>query len=601
MKKTYILGISALYHNSAAALICNGEIVAAAEEERFSRIKADSAIPVNAAAFCLDTAGITADELDCIVFYDDPAVKFERIITTAFLNSPKSIIQFMAAVPSWVSDKLWVEKKIKKELHIKKVPVKYLSHHLSHAASAFYPSPFEDAAIITLDGVGEWDTASWGIGEKNKIELKGRMRFPNSLGLLYSAFTYYTGFKINNGEYKMMGLAPYGKPVYADKIKKELVSIGEDGSIILNQKYFSYTYSVKTINKKFEALFGRPARKKGEEIDEFYADIAASIQSVTNEILLKTAKYVREKTGKNRLVMAGGVALNVTSTGLLRRSGIFDDIWIQPAAGDSGCAVGAAMEVWFGEYDSERKCTGEDRMKNAFLGTAIKNESRADDEELRKLGAVWTPLGNAEASKTAAKLVSEGCIVGVAREKAEFGPRALGHRSILADARDPDNLQRLNMSIKFREGFRPFAPAVIEEDAGEYFEMTGTSPYMIFSFPVKESRRMNAERGKNVTETASLVRSDIPSVTHIDYSARAQTVNKKTNEFFYSVLTEFKALTGYSVMINTSFNTNEEPIVNTAAEAYRCFMRSGIDFAIIGNRLFDKSKQTAKAPDGGGW
>lgn len=591
MTKTYILGISALYHNSAAALICNGEIIAAAEEERFTRKKADASIPVNAAAFCMDKAGIAEEDLDCVVFYDDPAVKFERIITSAFLNAPKSAVQFCAAMPEWISNKLWTEKNIRKKLNMKKVSVKFLSHHLSHAASAFYPSPFDEAAIITLDGVGEWSTGTWGIGEKNRIELKGMSRFPNSLGLLYSAFTLYTGFRINNGEYKMMGLAPYGEPKYADLIKKELVKIGDDGSVLLNQKYFSYAHGIKTINKNFEELFGAPARKADEPITGHTADIAASIQQVTNEILLKTAEYVRKETGKTKLVMAGGVALNVTSTGLLRRSGVFDEIWIQPAAGDAGCAVGAAMQIWYGEYGNKRTAEKSDSMKNAFLGYAIQNENKADDIILRELGGVWTSHSAGELPRIIAKLISEGKIVGIARDKAEFGPRALGHRSILADARDPAMLQRLNAKIKFREGFRPFAPAVIEEDAKEYFEITGKSPYMIFSFPVLEKRRLPVKKEDSVTATASLARSDIPTVTHIDYSARAQTVSKETNGFFYEVLSEFKKLTGYSVMVNTSFNTNEEPIVNTAADAYRCFMRSGIDCAVIGNRLFDKEKQ----------
>ena len=598
MSKTYILGISALYHNSAAALICDGEILYAAEEERFTRIKGDAAFPINAIAFCLDSAGIGTEQLSSVVFYENPAEKFGRILTSALINAPRSIEQFYFAVPEWISDKLWIEKKIRKSLGYKKGRLSFLSHHLSHAASAFYPSPFENAAILTVDGVGEWDTAAWGVGEGNRITLKECMRFPDSLGLLYSAFTFYTGFKINNGEYKMMGLAPYGVPSYADTIKSRLVKIGDDGSITLNQEYFAYSYGIRTITKRFEQLFGRPARRPQEEILQFHADIAASIQAVTDEILLKTAKHVKEQSGQNNLVMAGGVALNVTATGLLRSSGIFDNIWIQPAAGDAGAAVGAALEEYYRLTDAPRTVLPEDAMRNSFLGYSIAQKSEADDRALREKGAVWENVSPKQLPKVIAKLVSAGKIVGVAREEAEFGPRALGHRSILADARDPEMLQRLNMKIKFREGFRPFAPAVLEEDAPSFFEIQGNSAYMTFTFPVKQDRRLPSDKAESITKTASLPRSDIPAVTHVDYSARIQTVNEKTNPFFYQILSAFKELTGYGLMINTSYNTNQMPIVNNASDAYGCFMRCGMDYAVIGNRLFDKNKQP-KDPKGG--
>ncbi|MBQ6162892.1 MAG: hypothetical protein IJK23_00315 [Clostridia bacterium] len=599
MAKTYVLGISAFYHDSAAAMICDGEIVAAASEERFTRVKGDASFPIEAITFCLDTAKILPEDLAAVVYYEDPVEKFGRLLTSAFIGVPKSVVQFTASMPDWISSKLWIEKKIRKDLGLQKGKVVFLSHHLSHAASAFYPSPFDEAAILTVDGVGEWTTMSWGVGKGNEVRLTNALRFPNSLGLLYSAFTFYTGFKINEGEYKMMGLAPYGEPKYADLIKKELIRIEDDGSFVLNQKYFSYAHGVKTINKKFEALFGQPPRGKDEPITDFHADVAASIQQVTNEILLNAAKHIREQTGMKNLVMAGGVALNVTSTGALRASGIFDGIWIQPAAGDAGGAVGAALHQYYRITDAARRPDGKDLMKAGFLGYEIKNRNKEDDEALQRRGAVWTEIGDKEAFAEIAKLVSEGKIVSVAWDRAEFGPRALGNRSILADARDPAMLQHLNARIKFREGFRPFAPAVLAEDAAQYFDIEGDSPYMIFTFPVKESRRKPSERAESITKTASLARSDIPSVTHIDYSARIETVNAADNPKFHAILTEFKKLTGCSVMINTSYNVNHQPIVNNAVEAYDTFMKSGIDFAFIGGRRFDKAKQPGNDGKGG--
>ena len=594
----YVLGVSALYHNAAAALICGGEIVAAAEEERFTRKKGDASFPINAIRFCLDAAGLMPEDLSAVAFYENVSAKFERIQTGIFLNVPKSLPQFLTAMPDWITNKLWIENKIRKELGWRG-PFYYVPHHLAHAAAAYYPSPFDDAAVLTVDGVGEWSSLTWGVGESGRVEIRESLDYPNSLGLLYSAFTLYTGFQINNGEYKMMGLAPYGKPVYADKIKSELVRIAPDGSFILNQNYFSYTYGLKTFRPEFEALFGRKMRQKSEPIEAFHADVAASIQEVTNEILLLTAKNVRNKTEKRNLVMAGGVALNVTANGLLRQSRIFDDIWIQPAAGDAGGAVGAALATWYNTADASKHASAKDGMKDSLLGYRIPDTSNADDEALRAFGAKWTTMPRKALQEKAAKLLAEGKIVGVACGSAEFGPRALGNRSILADARDPGMLQRLNRSIKFREGFRPFAPIVLEEDAPKFFEMEGTSPYMLFTFPVKPERRLPAERAERVEDTAALPRSDIPSVTHVDYSARIQTLNGEGDRFVCGVLQAFKRLTGYGILINTSFNTNNEPIVNTAVDAYRCFMRSQIDYLIVGGRFFDKSEQTAEAPKGG--
>ena len=594
----YVLGISALYHNAAAALTCGGEILFAAEEERFTRKKGDASFPINAIKFCLDSAGLMPEELSAVAFYENVTAKFDRIQTGIFLNIPKSLPQFLTAMPDWVTNKLWIENKIRKELRYRG-PFYYVPHHLAHAASAYYPSPFDDAAVLTVDGVGEWSSLTWGAGESGRIAIQESLDYPNSLGLLYSAFTLYTGFRINNGEYKMMGLAPYGKPVYADRIKKELVRIAPDGSFLLNQNYFAYTYGLKTFRPEFEALFGRKTRARTEPIEAFHADVAASIQEVTNEILLLTAQNVRKKTEKKNLVMAGGVALNVTANGLLRQSRIFDDIWIQPAAGDAGGAVGAALATWYNTAEASKTASGKDGMKGSLLGYRIPDESKADDEALRGLGAKWTTMPRKALQEKAAKLLSEGKIVGVACGRAEFGPRALGSRSILADARDPEMLQRLNRKIKFREGFRPFAPIVLEEDAPQYFEIEGTSPYMLFTFPVKPERRLPAQRAERVEDTAALPRSDIPSVTHVDYSARIQTLSSEGDPFVHGVLRAFKRLTGYGILINTSFNTNNEPIVNTAADAYRCFMRSQIDYLIVGNRFFDKSAQTAEPPKGG--
>lgn len=598
MKDIFILGISAFYHNSAAALIKNGEIVAASEEERFTRIKGDSSFPINAIIFCLEQEKITFSDITKVVFYENTTEKFGRIMTTALTESPSGLKQFLNAVPLWLTDKLWCHKQIIKELNTDSNKLTYIPHHLSHAAAAFYPSPFRSAAVLTIDGAGEWTTLSWGVCSGTEIELKKEMRFPNSIGLLYSAFTLYTGFKINNGEYKMMGLAPYGTPKYVDIIKNRLIKIGEDGSVVLNLKYFGYTKSMDTINKNFEELFGQPRRKPESEITPFYADIAASIQAVTDEIILTCAKHIKEQTGMKNLVLAGGVALNITSMGKLKQSNIFDNIWIQPAAGDSGCAVGAALYVYYKETSDTRKETETDLMKGSYLGYMIENDNADDDRELESLGGIWTNHSEEELSRKIAHLIDKGMIVSVARGRAEFGPRALGNRSILADARRADMLQHLNLNIKFREGFRPFAPAVAEEDASDYFEMHGSSPYMLYAFPVKKEIRMDFTPSESITATASCERSVIPAVTHVDYSARIQTVNKETSPFFYSVLQNLKELNGCSVCVNTSYNVRGEPIVNTAADAYRCFMKSGIDFAVIGNRLFEKSKQKGGGGNG---
>ncbi|MBE6813071.1 MAG: hypothetical protein E7523_09340 [Ruminococcaceae bacterium] len=595
MKNVYILGISAFYHNSAAALVKDGKVVAAAEEERFTRVKGDPSFPINAISFCMEKERINMSDVEKVVFYEDTAEKFGRIVTTSLINAPQGIKQYLYSIPVWITNKLWIQRKIVKELNIKSDKLMFIPHHLSHAASAFYPSPFEKAAVLTLDGVGEWTTLSWGICDDSGIKLLKELRFPDSLGLLYSAFTVYTGFKVNNGEYKMMGLAPYGKPAYIDLIKEHIVKIYKDGSFVLNKKYFSFTMKMDTINKEFEDLFGHKRRQPESEMDPFYADVAASIQAVTDEIILTTAKHIKEVTGMNNIVLAGGVALNVTAMGKLRNSGLFENVWVQPAAGDAGGALGAALYGYY--YERNHIAIEKNPMKSVYLGYKIKDTDKGDDDALKQLGAVWSVYADEDLQTRIAKLINDGKIVAIARGRAEFGPRALGNRSILADARKAEMLQHLNRKIKFREGFRPFAPAVLEEDADQYFDIEGASPYMLYTFPVKEERRSAVEFGETLTETAAKSRSDIPAVTHVDYSARVQTVNNTQSPFFYGVLKKFKQLTGCSVVVNTSFNVRGEPIVNTAEDAYKCFMKSGIDYAVIGNRLFDKELQKGGVVD----
>ena len=592
-----VLGISAFYHDSAAAILRDGKIVAAAQEERFTRIKGDPSFPHNAIGYCLRAAGVSIEEVGEIVFYENPLIKFERLLQSQHWAVPQSLIAFLYAMPKWLTENLWLEKVIAKELGLPKKRIMLCDHHVSHAASAFYPSPFEEAAILTVDGVGEWSTATWGTGSGNQMKLIKHMAYPNSLGLLYSAFTFYAGFKINDGEYKLMGLAPYGKPRFADVIKREMISLHGDGSFIMNQKYFSYTHGVRTINKKFEALFGRPARKPESEITQFDMDVAASIQSVTSEILLKMARHVRGETGCENLVLAGGVALNVVSMGLLQREAGFERVWVQPAAGDAGGALGAALSVWYGQ--NERAAPHGDSMDGSFLGPEIARDDKEDSAVLEKLGGVWAELEDGALARQVASLIAQGKIVGVARGRMEWGPRALGSRSIFGNAQDAETQYRLNVKIKNRESFRPFAPMVLREDAGEYFEMQTDSPYMLFTYPVRAERRLPVETdgAMGVYDIVKQRRSDIPAVTHVDYSARVQTVGED-NPFAYAVLSGLKELTGCGVMVNTSFNVRGEPIVNTAQEAFRCFMATGMDYLVVGNRLFDKAKQKGGASNG---
>jgi len=590
-KNSTVLGISAYYHDSAAAILRGGEIVAAAQEERFTRVKSDASFPHNAIDFCLQACNISIENVDEIVFYEDPLKKFERLLQSQHWTVPKSVVAFLHSMPKWLTQNLWLQKGIARELGLPRKNITFCDHHQSHAASAFYPSPFAQAAILTVDGVGEWSTVVCGVGDGNNITLHQHMTYPNSLGLLYSAFTYYCGFKINSGEYKLMGLAPYGQPRFVDLIKQHLICMHEDGSFVMNQRYFSYTHGMRTINREFEALFGQPSRKPESEITQFFMDVAASIQMVTNEILLTMAKHVRAQTGQKNLVLAGGVALNVVSMGLLQRESGFERVWVQPAAGDAGGALGAALFVWHKQHNNCRLPKASDNMQGSFLGSEIRSKSAEDDVELKALGGEWETLHENTLARKVAELIAQNKVVGVARGRAEWGPRALGNRSIFANAQHADTQYKLNVKIKAREGFRPFAPMVLRDDAAEYFDMQGDSPYMLFTYPVREERRFNPARDAlDIYEKVKQTRSDIPAVTHVDYSARVQTVDE-SNAFSHSVLVALKHLTGCSVMVNTSFNVRGEPIVNSAQDAYRCFMATNMDYVVIGNRLFEKSKQ----------
>lgn len=590
---TKILGLSAYYHDSAAALLVDGEICAAAQEERFTRHKGDSSFPHHAVNFCLEQSGINERDLDYIVYYENPYAKFERLLTTCHLLAPGSLSSYLCALPSWLSSKLWTGRKIADELGVDK-PVFFCDHHLSHAASAFFPSPFSEAAILTIDGVGEWSTTTFGQGVSNTIELSRQIRFPNSLGLLYSAFTSYAGFKVNSGEHKLMGLSPYGEPKYADVIEREIVKIKDSGAIALNQNYFDYAGGMTMTSRKFHELFGGPPRQAETPVTQKEMDIAASIQTVLNKAILKMAHYVHGQTGQSCLTLAGGVALNVVANGQLLQDGPFERIWIQPAAGDAGGAPGAALWMWHQVLGNQRKVCSTDSMMGAFLGVEISPAEPADDAILRQLGAVWHDFaGEDELAERIASELCRGRVVAVARGRAEFGPRALGARSILADPRDADMQRRLNMQIKFRESFRPFAPVVLEEEAGEYFQGAKDSPYMLVVFPLAEKHRKQTDESRlSGLDRLKQVRSDIPAVTHVDYSARAQTVDAHRNPFMFSVISKFKEKTGCPVLVNTSFNVRGEPIVNNVEDAYRCFMATEIDCLVVGNRFIDRLEQT---------
>ena len=589
--KQIILGISAYYHDSAASLIIDGEIIAAAQEERFTRIKGDSSFPHFAINYCLNEAKISLKDVDKIVFYEDFLSKFQRIIFIHHINVPSGLISFLTSMPRWLTKNLWLEQQIKKELHVKKKII-FLQHHLSHAASAFFPSPYAKSAILTIDGVGEWSTTTYGVGNKNKINLLKEMRFPNSIGLLYSAFTYYTGFKINSGEYKLMGLAPYGNPIYKDLIKNNLVKIFDDGSISLNMNYFGYCKGLTMTNNNFNKLFGGKPIKPESEITQKEMDIAASIQEVINEIVLKLANKVYEETKCENLVMAGGVALNVVSIGYLKRNSKFKNIWVQPASGDSGGSLGCALYEYY--KTNPRIIDKNDSMKGAFLGPNINELDQNIDMKLKKMGAVFDTFDDDLMIKKIVSCLIKDKVVGLAKGRMEFGPRALGHRSILANAQSLETQSILNLKIKKRESFRPFAPIVLKEDAPLYFELNDDSPYMLSTFYVKKNRRLKQNINLNGLDLLKQKRSDIPAVTHIDYSARVQTIDKIRNPFIYDLLSNYKKETNCSVLVNTSFNVRGEPIVNDEINAFECFMNTNMDYVVIGNRFFDKKKQNSE-------
>ena len=620
----YLLGISAYYHDSAAALLKDGDIVAAAQEERFTRKKHDSRFPVNAIKFCLEKAEIDLSQVEAITFYDKPLTKFERLLETYLSYVPRGFASFIKAMPVWVKEKLLLKSIIQKELSglsdIDKKnlpPVLFAEHHQSHAASAFFPSPFQKAAVLCLDGVGEWASTSVWLGDGNKLIPQWEIHFPHSLGMLYSAFTYYTGFKVNSGEYKLMGLAPYGEPTYVDTILKNLIDVKEDGTFRLNMKYFDYASGLRMTNSAFDKLFGGPARTAEDRITQ--RDLARSIQVVTEEIVLKLARAIHKELKVDFLCLAGGVALNCVANGRLLREGPFKDLWIQPAAGDAGGALGAALATWYQYYEMPRVVKGKlengtsalsedesdsprDFMKGGYLGPKIGDEEIT--RHLDSLGAKYTRLSNEGLNSEVAKLLEEEKVIGWVQGPMEFGPRALGGRSIIGDPRSRKMQSIMNLKIKYRESFRPFAPAVLAEDVSTYFEIDRPSPYMLLVAGVKENLRiaMTADQDKLFgIDKLNVPRSSLPAITHVDYSARIQTVHEGTNPRFYHLLKAFKERTGCGVLVNTSFNVRGEPIVCTAEDAYRCFMRTEMDYLIIENYLISKNEQPKRLDDRAKW
>jgi carbamoyltransferase len=590
-RPTHILGISAFYHDSAACLVREGEIVAAASEERFTRVKGDASFPAHAVRYCLGEAGITVDQVDCVGFYDKPLLKFERILETYLGVAPAGFRSFLMAGPLWIKEKLYQDRQLKEALGYDG-QILYAEHHESHAASAFYPSPFEEAAIVTMDGVGEWATAAIGVGRGAEISLHRELRWPDSLGLLYSAFTYYTGFKVNSGEYKVMGLAPYGEPKYVDLIYRELMELEEDGSFRLNQKYFNYLDGLTMTSPAFDELFGGPPRVPESKLTQKEMDLARSVQVVCEEVMLRMARTAHRETGLTDLCLAGGVALNCVGNGRILREGPFRRIWIQPAAGDAGGALGVAQLIWHRHLGRPRTVNCRDSMRGAYLGPHYSPEEI--ERYLQGIGVPYQRLDRAALLERTASLLADEKIVGWFDGRMEFGPRALGARSILGDARSPRMQAQMNIKIKFREGFRPFAPSVLKERAREYFELDCESPYMLLVAPVKRERQIpmsDDQRRLWGIDQLNQVRSDIPAVTHIDYSARIQTVDRETNPNYYDLIKAFERKTGSGVIVNTSFNVRGEPIVCSPADAYRCFMRTHIDALVLYPFLLDKAAQ----------
>ena len=593
-----ILGISAYYHDSAACLVRDGEIVAAAQEERFTRKKHDHRYPENAIKYCLKEAGLKGSELDIVAFYDKPFLKFERLLETYLQYAPLGISSFIKAMPLWIKQKLWIKDHIMKGLGFEG-KVLFPEHHESHAASAFFPSPFQDAAFITMDGVGEWTTLSWGEGRGNKIEIKADIPFPHSLGLLYSAFTYYTGFRVNSGEYKIMGLAPYGEPKYVDVILDKLIDLKEDGSFKMNMEYFNYCAGLTMTSEKFHRLFGGPPRKSETELTQKEMDLTRSVQEVTEMAVVRMARHAQKETGMKYLCLAGGVALNCVANGKLLRENIYEDIWIQPAAGDAGGALGAALYAWHQYLDNPRTADNvNDSQAGSYLGPAFSNDQVKGFLDKHKLPYVEVALE--EIPEKIADLIADEKVIGWHQGRMEFGPRALGARSILGDARSPKMQEIMNLKIKYRESFRPFAPCVTAERVSDYFEIDRASPYMLLVADVKKERQKpmtDEEKRFFGMEKLYVIRSDVPAITHVDYSARLQTAHKETNPLYHDTIEAFDKRHGCAVIINTSFNVRGEPIVCTPEDAYRCFMRTEMDFLMVGNFLLDKTQQPEMVDD----
>lgn len=597
---TYILGISAYYHDSAAVLLADGRILAAAQEERFTRKKHDPGFPCQAIRFCLEKAGITLTQVSDVVFYDKPLTKFERLLETYLTYAPRGFRSFVAAMPVWLKEKLYIKTTLKKELAklggckiADLPPLLFSEHHQAHAASAFYPSPFETAAVLCLDGVGEWASSSVWLGSGNRLQALWEMDFPHSLGLLYSAFTYYTGFKVNSGEYKLMGLAPYGEPKYVELILDRLLDLKDDGTFRLNMEFFDFATGLTMTNCRFDELFGAPARKPESPLSQREMDIARSIQIVTEEIVMRLAKTVHRETGAEHLCLAGGVALNCVANGRLLREGPFTDIWIQPAAGDAGGALGAALVAWHDKYDGQRSPDGRsDAMAGSYLGPRFGDSEI--EQQLNALGAVYSRLEDPQLLPKLAELLDAGQVVGWFQGHMEFGPRALGGRSILGDPRNTTMQSVMNLKIKFRESFRPFAPSVLAEDASTYFDLDRSSPYMLIVADVKEEHRIAMDASQQQLfgiERLNVPRSTLPAITHVDNSARIQTIHRETNPRYHALASAFKARTGCPVLVNTSFNVRGEPIVCTPTDAYRCFMRTHMDCLVIENYLLHKTDQ----------
>ena len=588
----YVLGISAFYHDSAACILKDGKIIAAAQEERFTRKKHDQNFPSNAIKYCLKEAGINASDLGIVAFYDKPFLKFERILETYLTYAPRGLSSFLKAIPLWIKKKLWIKELIKDELNFNG-KILFPEHHASHAASAFFASPFQEASFLTMDGVGEWATTSYGVGNGNNMEVLADIKFPHSLGLLYSAITYYTGFRVNSGEYKVMGLAPYGEPRYKNLIYEHLIDVKEDGSFKLDMSYFDYSAGLKMTNNKFNSLFGGPPRKPESELSQKEMDIARSVQEVTEEVVYKMAKHVRKVTGKKYLCLAGGVALNCVSNGKLLRSNIFEDIYIQPAAGDAGGALGCALIAWYQHLGNDRHADGKnDFMNGAYLGPEFSNSEI--QEYLEKKGYIYQKLKNEELPEKIADLIADQKVIGWFQGRMEFGPRALGGRTIIGDSRSSETQKTINLKIKYRESFRPFAPSIREENISEYFDIDRPSPYMLLVADVKKDKQIQMTKEQEEyfgLKKLNIARSEIPAVTHVDYSARIQSVNKKTNPRYHEMLTKLNEKHGCPVVVNTSFNVRGEPIVCTPKDAYLCFMRTEMDYLILNNFLLKKTDQ----------